>query len=100
MSGRRADMWDIREILRRVRLGESDRAIVKAVGVSRKTVRKYREWAAQAGLPAGELPPCRDRCYKSAKHRVKKSPERRIKCTLLIPIRRYNYATQGGLDHD
>jgi transposase len=50
-------MWDIREILRRVRLGESDRAIVKALGVSRKTVRKYREWAAQAALPAGELPP-------------------------------------------
>jgi transposase len=56
MSGRRADMLDIREILRRVRLGESDRAIVKALGVSRKTVRKYRRWAAQAGLPAGELP--------------------------------------------
>jgi transposase len=57
MSGRRADMLDIREILRRVRLGESDRAIVKALGVSRKTVRKYRQWAEQAGLPAGELPP-------------------------------------------
>ena len=52
MSGRRADMLDIREILRRVRLGESDRAIVKALGVSRKTVRKYRQWAEQAGLPA------------------------------------------------
>jgi len=50
-------MLDIREILRRVRLGESDRAIVKALGVSRKTVRKYRQWAEQAGLPAGELPP-------------------------------------------
>ena len=57
MSGRRADMLDIREILRRVRLGESDRAIVKALGISRKTVRKYRQWAEQAGLPAGELPP-------------------------------------------
>lgn len=57
MSGRRTEMWNIREILRRVRLGESDRAIVKALGVSRKTVRKYREWAAQAALPAGELPP-------------------------------------------
>lgn len=56
MSGRRTDMWDIREILRRVRLGESDRAIVKALGVSRKTVRKYRVWAAQAGLPADALP--------------------------------------------
>jgi hypothetical protein len=57
MSGRRADMLDMREILRRVRLGESDRAIAKALGVSRKTVGKYRRWAEQAGLPAGELPP-------------------------------------------
>ncbi len=57
MSGRRADMLDIREILRRVRLGESDRAIVKALGVSRKTVRKYRQWAEQVGMPADELPP-------------------------------------------
>ena len=57
MSGRRANMLDIREILRRVRLGESDRAIVTALGVSRKTVRKYRQWAEQVGMPAGELPP-------------------------------------------
>lgn len=57
MSGRSTDMWDIREILRRVRLGESDRAISQALGVSRNTVRKYREWAEQAALPAGELPP-------------------------------------------
>lgn len=57
MSGRSTDMWDIREILRRVRLGESDRAISQALGVSRKTVRKYREWAQQAALPADELPP-------------------------------------------
>lgn len=55
-------MWDIREILRRVRLGESDRAIVQALGVSRKTVRKYREWAAQAALPAGELPSTEQLC--------------------------------------
>lgn len=57
MSGRSIAMWDIREILRRVRLGESDRAISQALGVSRKTVRKYRAWAAQAALPADELPP-------------------------------------------
>jgi hypothetical protein len=50
-------MLDIREILRRVRLGESDRAIVKALGVSRKTVRKYRRWAEQVGVSADALPP-------------------------------------------
>jgi hypothetical protein len=57
MSGRRTDMWDIREILRRVRLGESERAISQALGISRKTVRKYRTWAEQAALPEGDLPP-------------------------------------------
>jgi hypothetical protein len=43
---------------------------------------------------------CRDRCYKFTEHRIKKSPERRIKCTLLIPIRRYSHVAQGGLHHD
>jgi DNA-binding NarL/FixJ family response regulator len=33
-----------------VRLGESDRAIAKALGVSRKTVRKYRQWGGAGGL--------------------------------------------------
>jgi transposase len=57
MSGRRAEVLDIREILRQVRLGASDRGIVKAMHVSRKTVKKYREWAKEQGLLKGELPP-------------------------------------------
>ena len=57
MSGRRASVIDIREILRRVRLGESDRAIAKDLRVSRKTIKKYRLWGEQAGLLQGELPP-------------------------------------------
>lgn len=58
MSGRRTSVIDIREILRRVRLGESDRAIRKALRVSRKTVKKYREWGEQSGLLLlDELPP-------------------------------------------
>lgn len=56
MSGRRSDVLDIREILRRVRLGESDRAIADQLAAGRRTVKKYREWARQAGLLQGELP--------------------------------------------
>ena len=47
---------DIQEIIRRVRAGESDRAIHQALGVHRDTVRKYREWASREGLLEGELP--------------------------------------------
>jgi len=47
---------DIREILHRVQQGESDRAISRALEISRQTVKKYREWARAEGLLAGELP--------------------------------------------
>jgi transposase len=56
MSGRRANVIDIREILRRVQLGESDRAIASVLRMSRKTVKKYRLWADQEGLLEGQLP--------------------------------------------
>jgi hypothetical protein len=57
MSGRRADVLDIREMLRQMRLGASDRAIAKAMQASRNTIRKYRAWATEQDLLAGELPP-------------------------------------------
>jgi transposase len=47
---------DLREIIRRLRAGESDRAIHQALGVHRDTVRKYRQWAETQGLLRGELP--------------------------------------------
>lgn len=47
---------DIQEIIRRVRAGESDRAIHQALGIHRDTVRKYREWASEHELLTGELP--------------------------------------------
>ncbi len=49
-------MLDIREILRRVHLGEGDRRIARDLHVSRKTVGKYREWATAEGLLTGPLP--------------------------------------------
>lgn len=47
---------DIHAVLRHVRAGETDRQIARALGMSRPTVRRYREWAAQQGLLEGELP--------------------------------------------
>jgi transposase len=47
---------DIREIVRRLRAGESERAIQRDMGIHRKTVKRYREWAEAEGLLEGELP--------------------------------------------
>ena len=48
----------LRELIRRVRLGQSDRAIASDLHLSRLTVRKYRELAGAAGYldPATPLP--------------------------------------------
>jgi transposase len=46
----------IRELIHRIRLGQSDRAIASDLNVSRITVRKYRELAQAAGYLDGELP--------------------------------------------
>ena len=48
---------DVREILRQIRAGESDRAIGRNLSINRATVKKYREWAQGAGVLEGELPP-------------------------------------------
>jgi len=47
---------DIREILRYLRQGQSNRAIARATGINRKTVGRYRAWAATHGLLTGPLP--------------------------------------------
>jgi hypothetical protein len=48
---------DIRELIRRVQLGDTDRRIARDLQVSRKTVRKYRAWAEQHQvLVGGSLP--------------------------------------------
>jgi response regulator of citrate/malate metabolism len=46
---------DVREILRQLRAGESDRAIGRNLKVNRATVKKYREWAEGEGLLEGEV---------------------------------------------
>ena len=50
-------MTDIREILRRLQLGEPDRRIARDLGVGRNTVARYRLWAERHGaLATGALP--------------------------------------------
>ncbi len=57
MANRRKNTVDIREILRHIRTGQSDRAIHRALGIHRETVKKYRQWAEEQGLLEGALPP-------------------------------------------
>lgn len=47
---------DIQEIIRRLGAGQSDRAIHEDLGVHRKTVKKYRQWAEEHELLEGKLP--------------------------------------------
>jgi transposase len=47
---------DIRELLRHMRQGQSNRAIAKALGIDRKTVSRYRAWAVEQGLLEESLP--------------------------------------------
>jgi len=57
MAGRRKDVLDIREMVRRMRLGEPDRRIARDLRISRNTVAQYRAWAVYEGfLAAAELP--------------------------------------------
>lgn len=57
MAGRRSPVTDIREILRRLHVGEPDRRIARDLNVSRNTVAHYRLWASRHGvLRDGQLP--------------------------------------------
>ena len=47
---------DVREMLRHLREGQSDRAVARALKVNRKTVKRYRAWADERGLLDGSLP--------------------------------------------
>jgi transposase len=54
MAGRRKNVLDVREMVRRIRLEESDRRIALDLGVSRNTVKKYRKWASERSCLEGE----------------------------------------------
>ncbi len=57
MAGRRLMSLDVREVLRRLRAGQSDRAVARDLGGARKTVQRYRVLAEGQGWTQGELPP-------------------------------------------
>ncbi len=50
------NMFDLRELLRHLQHQESERTIQAALGLGRRTIRKYRRWAQAEGLLAGPLP--------------------------------------------
>ena len=56
MPEKRKGTMDIREILRQLRQGQSNRAVERATGVHRKTVARYRAWAKKQSLLEGDLP--------------------------------------------
>ena len=60
MPGERKVSMDIREMLRRLRQGERNHAVAKAVQIDRKTVGRYRSRAAEKGLLDGSSPPVGD----------------------------------------
>lgn len=47
---------DVQELVRRLRAGETDRAIARDLTLARKTVAKYREWASREGFLQGPAP--------------------------------------------
>lgn len=47
---------DIRELVRHLRASDSDRAVQRDTGIDRRTVQRYRTWAAEQGLLTGPLP--------------------------------------------
>src|SRR5262249_8434493 len=56
VAGRRVDVLDVRELIRRIQLGEPSRRIARDMGVARKTVAKYRHWAQAEQVLTGPLP--------------------------------------------
>jgi FixJ family two-component response regulator len=56
MAGRRRAVTEVRELSRRLQLGEPDRRIARDLGMSRNTVARYRAAATQHGWLEGALP--------------------------------------------
>jgi transposase len=56
MAGRRRAVTDVRELIRRLRVGETDRRIARDLSMSRNTVARYRAAAAQHRWLEGPLP--------------------------------------------
>ena len=57
MPGKRKETMELREMLRHLQRGQSDRAVAEALGIDRKTVARYHKWAGAQGLLEDVLPP-------------------------------------------
>lgn len=66
----------IRDLIHRLRSGESERRITKDLGISRMTVRKYRTFAATAGFLQPEAPMPDDTTLVATLGTVQKPPRR------------------------
>ncbi len=56
MTNRRKNTMDIHALLLHIRAGSSDRQVERDTHIERRTVKRYREWAATHGLMEGPLP--------------------------------------------
>jgi transposase len=56
MAGTRKDLMDIRDLIRRLQASPNDSRIQRDTGINRRTIRRYRQWAAEHGLLTGPLP--------------------------------------------
>ncbi len=56
MSNRRIATMDVMEVVRLLRMGESDRAIAACLGHTRRSIARYRAWAQEQGLLHMEAP--------------------------------------------
>ena len=57
MAGKRKKIVDIYALLQHLRAGHSNRRVKRELGIDRRTVQKYREWAEEYNLLSGSLPP-------------------------------------------
>src|SRR5712691_11506114 len=64
MGYRELSRMEIVEVVRRWQVGESQRAIARASGVARETVKKYLRAAQELGLAANGPPPTEDQVVR------------------------------------
>src|SRR5690349_3281127 len=57
MAGRRTDLMELRNLLRHLQAESNISAIGRATGLNRRTIMRYRDWAATHNLLTGPLPP-------------------------------------------
>lgn len=87
MAGRTLMTLDVREVLIRLRRGESIRATARELGLSRVTVKRYYRIAQEEGLLEGDLPATAelDRCL-SARRPASSLPTRKFQAEALKPV--------------